>query len=165
MLVHHSPPLHPPHPALSLLPGAISVQDSSSLDFEASPRLRLVVQAETAASFGFMAINLNLQDVNDNLPRFQLQNYVAFIWESQSYDSPVIQVSLVAQTGTSGPLGCLSAGVRGWGPVPWAWGWHLRIGLALEDCGLQGSTTALLNLSCGFGRSWQMIWIRERMGR
>nr|XP_009931755.1 PREDICTED: LOW QUALITY PROTEIN: protocadherin-16 [Opisthocomus hoazin] len=72
--------------------GAISVKDSSSLDFEASPRLRLVVQAETAASFGFMAINLNLQDVNDNLPRFQLQNYVAFIWESQSYDSPVIQV-------------------------------------------------------------------------
>uniref|UniRef100_A0A669QF51 Protocadherin-16 n=1 Tax=Phasianus colchicus TaxID=9054 RepID=A0A669QF51_PHACC len=72
--------------------GAISVQDSSSLDFEASPRLRLVVQAETTASFGFMAINLNLQDVNDNLPRFQLQNYVAFIWESQSYDSPVIQV-------------------------------------------------------------------------
>ncbi|NXH17451.1 PCD16 protein, partial [Bucco capensis] len=72
--------------------GAISVQDPSSLDFEASPRLRLVVQAETAASFGFMAINLNLQDVNDNLPRFQLQNYVAYIWESQSYDSPVIQV-------------------------------------------------------------------------
>ncbi|RLV84253.1 hypothetical protein DV515_00016305 [Chloebia gouldiae] len=72
--------------------GAISVQDSSSLDFEASPQLRLVIQAETAASFGFMAINLNLQDVNDNLPRFQLQNYVAFIWESQSYDSPVIQV-------------------------------------------------------------------------
>ncbi|KAJ7421755.1 hypothetical protein WISP_41297 [Willisornis vidua] len=72
--------------------GAISVRDSSSLDFEASPRLRLVIQAETVASFGFMAINLNLQDVNDNLPRFQLQNYVAFIWESQSYDSPVIQV-------------------------------------------------------------------------
>ncbi|XP_036247619.1 protocadherin-16 [Molothrus ater] len=72
--------------------GTISVQDSSSLDFEASPRLRLVIQAETAASFGFMAINLNLQDVNDNLPRFQLQNYVAFIWESQGYDSPVIQV-------------------------------------------------------------------------
>ncbi|XP_069737774.1 protocadherin-16 [Phaenicophaeus curvirostris] len=72
--------------------GAISVRDSSSLDFEASPRLRLVVQAETASSFGFMAVNLNLQDMNDNLPRFQLQDYVAFIWEAQSYDSPVIQV-------------------------------------------------------------------------
>lgn len=145
MLVPHST-----RSAVSLLPGAISVQDSSSLDFEASPRLRLVVQAETASSFSFMAINLNLQDVNDNLPRFQLQNYVAFIWESQSYDSPVIQVSLQAQTGASGTLACLSAGVRGWGPVPWAWGWHLWIGLVLEVCGLQGSTTALLNLSCRF---------------
>lgn len=150
MLVHRSTPLHPPYPAVSLLSGAISVQDSSSLDFEASPRMRLVVQAETAASFGFMAINLNLQDVNDNLPRFQLQNYVAFIWESQSYDSPVIQVSLGAQTGISGPLACFSAEVRGWGAVPWAWGWHLWIGLAFEGCGLQVSTTALLNLSCGF---------------
>lgn len=109
----------PPHPAASPLPGAISVQDSSSLDFEASPRLRLVVQAETAASFGFMAINLNLQDVNDNLPRFQLQNYVAFIWEAQGYDSPVIQVPL----GTSEALAC--------------------------RCASQGSTTALLNLSWG----------------
>lgn len=105
----------PPDPAVS--PGAISVQDSSSLDFEASPRLRLVVQAETAASFSFMAINLNLQDVNDNLPRFQLQNYVAFIWESQGYDSPVIQVALGAQTGTSEPLAA-PARVRRWGAVP-----------------------------------------------
>ncbi|XP_075773423.1 protocadherin-16 isoform X2 [Pelodiscus sinensis] len=72
--------------------GAISVHDSKSLDFESNPRLRLVVQAETDASFSFMVVNLNLQDVNDNLPRFQLQNYVAFIWESQSYDAPVIQV-------------------------------------------------------------------------
>lgn len=113
--MQRSLPLHLPHPAVSLLPGAISVQDSSSLDFEASPRLRLVVQAEAAASFSFMAINLNLQDVNDNLPRFQLQNYVAFIWESQSYDSPVIQVSPGAQTRTSRPLLCPSAGARGWG--------------------------------------------------
>lgn len=87
------------------LPGAISVQDSSSLDFESSPRLRLVVQAETAASFGFMAVNLNLQDVNDNLPRFQLQNYVAFIWESQSYDSPVIQVPLGVGEPQDGAMG------------------------------------------------------------
>ncbi|KYO40015.1 hypothetical protein Y1Q_0014248 [Alligator mississippiensis] len=72
--------------------GTISVRDSRSLDFEASPRLRLVVQAETPSAFGFTAVNLNLQDVNDNLPRFQLQNYVAFIWEAQGYDSPVIQV-------------------------------------------------------------------------
>ncbi|XP_043928153.1 protocadherin-16 [Protopterus annectens] len=72
--------------------GDISVQSSSSLDFETAPKLRLVVKAEASASFSFMAVNLNLQDVNDNLPRFQLQNYVAFIREAQGYEAPIIQV-------------------------------------------------------------------------
>lgn len=40
-----------------------------------------------------MAINLILQDVNDNLPRFQLKNYVAYMREAQGYDLPIIQVS------------------------------------------------------------------------
>ena len=39
-----------------------------------------------------MAVNLIIQDVNDNLPRFQLQNYVAYIREAQGYDFPIIQV-------------------------------------------------------------------------
>ncbi|KAL8191488.1 UNVERIFIED_CONTAM: hypothetical protein K2H54_073910, partial [Gekko kuhli] len=77
--------------------GVVSVQDPGVLDFEASPRLRLVLQAKSAAaasssSSGFLAVQVNLQDVNDNQPRFQLQNYVAFIREAQGYDSPVIQV-------------------------------------------------------------------------
>lgn len=62
------------------------------LDFEETPRIRLVVKAETASSSSFMAINLILQDVNDNLPRFQLQNYVAYVREAQGYDHPIIQV-------------------------------------------------------------------------
>uniref|UniRef100_A0A8D2L4T7 Protocadherin-16 n=1 Tax=Varanus komodoensis TaxID=61221 RepID=A0A8D2L4T7_VARKO len=72
--------------------GLVSVRSPGSLDFELSARLRLVLQAESASSYAFMAVNINLQDVNDNQPRFQLQNYVAFIREAQSYDSPVIQV-------------------------------------------------------------------------
>lgn len=40
-----------------------------------------------------MAVNLILQDVNDNLPRFQLQNYVAYMHEAQGYDFPIIQAS------------------------------------------------------------------------
>lgn len=44
------------------------------------------------SSTSFMAINLILQDVNDNLPRFQLQNYVAYMREAQGYDMPIIQV-------------------------------------------------------------------------
>lgn len=39
-----------------------------------------------------MAVNLILQDVNDNLPRFQLQNYVAYMREAQGYDTAIIQV-------------------------------------------------------------------------
>lgn len=74
------------------LVGEIWVQSSHGLDFEDSPRLRLVVKAETVSSTSFMAINLVLQDVNDNLPRFQLQNYVAYMKEAQGYEMPIIQV-------------------------------------------------------------------------
>lgn len=81
-----SPPSH-----IRLL-GEIKVQSSNGLDFEDSPRLRLVVKAETLTSTTFMAVNLILQDVNDNLPRFQLQNYVAYMREAQGYDTAIIQV-------------------------------------------------------------------------
>lgn len=73
--------------------GEIWVQSSNGLDFEDTPRLRLVVKAETTSSSSFMAVNLILQDVNDNLPRFQLQNYVAYMHEAQGYDFPIIQAS------------------------------------------------------------------------
>uniref|UniRef100_UPI0037E8DF2B protocadherin-16 n=1 Tax=Semicossyphus pulcher TaxID=241346 RepID=UPI0037E8DF2B len=72
--------------------GEIRVQSSKGLDFEDTPRLRLVIKAETVSSTSFMAINLILQDVNDNLPRFQLQNYVAYMKEAQGYEMPIIQV-------------------------------------------------------------------------
>ncbi|KAM3875515.1 LOW QUALITY PROTEIN: protocadherin-16-like [Diretmus argenteus] len=78
---------------ISTITGEIWVQNSEGLDFEETPRLRLVVKAETASSSSYMAVNLILQDVNDNLPRFQLQNYVAYIREAQGYDFPIIQVA------------------------------------------------------------------------
>lgn len=68
------------------------MESSRGLDFEETPRLRLVIKAETASSSTFMAVNLILQDVNDNLPRFQLHNYVAYVREAQGYDYPIIQV-------------------------------------------------------------------------
>lgn len=68
------------------------MQTSKELDFEDAPRLRLVVKAETVSSTSYMAFNLILQDVNDNLPRFQLQNYVAYMKEAQGYEMPIIQV-------------------------------------------------------------------------
>ncbi|XP_034723136.1 protocadherin-16-like [Etheostoma cragini] len=78
---------------INTISGEIWVQNSEDLDFEETPKLRLVVKAETASSSSYMAVNLILQDVNDNLPRFQLQNYVAYIREAQGYDFPIIQVA------------------------------------------------------------------------
>ncbi|XP_071377114.1 protocadherin-16-like, partial [Centroberyx affinis] len=78
--------------SISSSTGEIWVQSSRGLDFEDTPRLRLVVKAETVSSTSFMAVNLILQDVNDNLPRFQLQNYVAYMREAQGYEMPIIQV-------------------------------------------------------------------------
>ncbi|KAM6933427.1 protocadherin-16-like [Xenentodon cancila] len=78
---------------INSITGEIWVQKPEGLDFEETPKLRLVVKAETASSSSYMAVNLILQDVNDNLPRFQLQNYVAFIREAQGYDFPIIQVA------------------------------------------------------------------------
>ncbi|KAK6317620.1 hypothetical protein J4Q44_G00130200 [Coregonus suidteri] len=78
--------------SISTSTGEIWVQSSLGLDIEETPRLRLVVKAETASSSSFMAVNLILQDVNDNLPLFQLQNYVAYMREAQGYDRPIIQV-------------------------------------------------------------------------
>lgn len=128
--------------ALPRLTGTISVRDSRSLDFEASPRLRLVVQAETPSAFGFTAVNLNLQDVNDNLPRFQLQNYVAFIWEAQGYDSPVIQVGPSWRGGV--------ADLAAWDPSPGV----REPGWLREGCAGQG----LVCLSRkGAGLNWDHI--------
>ncbi|XP_076002325.1 protocadherin-16 [Genypterus blacodes] len=78
---------------INTITGEIWVQNSEGLDFEETPRLRLVVKAETASYSSYMAVNLILQDVNDNLPRFQLQNYFAYIREAQGYHFPIIQVA------------------------------------------------------------------------
>ncbi|CAL8401145.1 unnamed protein product [Boreogadus saida] len=78
--------------SISSSTGEILVESPLGLDFEDSPRLRLVVKAETVTSTTFMAVNLILQDINDNLPRFQLQNYVAYMREAQGYETPIIQV-------------------------------------------------------------------------
>ncbi|XP_061607074.1 protocadherin-16-like isoform X2 [Phyllopteryx taeniolatus] len=90
--------------------GEIWVQSSKGLDFEDTPRLRLVVKAETVSSTSFTSINLMLQDVNDNLPRFQLQNYVVYMKEARGYETPIIQV--VAQDVDQGQNGQVTYSIQ-----------------------------------------------------
>lgn len=74
------------------LPGAITVRSAEGLDFEASPRLRLVLQAESRGAFAFYVLTLTLQDANDNAPRFLRPHYVAFLPESRPLEGPLVQV-------------------------------------------------------------------------
>ncbi|XP_051903998.1 protocadherin-16-like [Hippocampus zosterae] len=90
--------------------GEIWVQSSKGLDFEEAPRLRLVVKAESVSSACFTAVNLMLQDVNDNPPRFQLQNYVAYMMEARGYEMPIIQV--VADDVDQGQNGQVTYSIR-----------------------------------------------------
>ncbi|XP_075710878.1 protocadherin-16-like, partial [Rhinoderma darwinii] len=72
--------------------GQVSVLHSAFLDFESSPRHKLVVQAETSQFFAFTTVTILLQDANDNAPRFQLPSYTACIREGQADGSRIIQV-------------------------------------------------------------------------
>lgn len=78
--------------AFCLLPGAITVRSAEGLDFEANPRLRLVLQAESGGAFAFSVLTLTLQDANDNAPRFLQPHYVAFLPESRPLEGPLLQV-------------------------------------------------------------------------
>lgn len=78
--------------AFCLLLGAITVRSAEGLDFEANPRLRLVLQAESGGAFAFSVLTLTLQDANDNAPRFLQPHYVAFLPESRPLDGPLLQV-------------------------------------------------------------------------
>uniref|UniRef100_A0A2K6KUX5 Protocadherin-16 n=1 Tax=Rhinopithecus bieti TaxID=61621 RepID=A0A2K6KUX5_RHIBE len=71
---------------------AITVLSAEGLDFEVSPRLRLVLQAESGGAFAFTVLTLTLQDANDNAPRFLRPHYVAFLPESRPLEGPLLQV-------------------------------------------------------------------------
>ncbi|XP_056651093.1 protocadherin-16 [Monodelphis domestica] len=82
------------HDLFSIEPstGALSVKAAGGLDFETSPRLRLVLQAESGGSFGFTVLTLSLQDANDNAPRFLKPHYAAFVPESRPLSGPLLKV-------------------------------------------------------------------------
>ncbi|KAB0397050.1 hypothetical protein E2I00_012005, partial [Balaenoptera physalus] len=86
--------------------GAVTVRSAEGLDFEASPRLRLVLQAESGGAFAFSVLTLTLQDANDNAPRFLRPHYVAFLPESRPLEGPLLQVE--ADDLDQGPSGQIS---------------------------------------------------------
>ncbi|KAG8311195.1 condensed mesenchymal cell proliferation [Homalodisca vitripennis] len=78
--------------------GVVRVRDPRSLDYEASPSLRLVVEARAESSngpalYGYAQVLINLIDQNDNTPKFTQQQYSAVVWEGNNKGTFVMQVS------------------------------------------------------------------------
>jgi len=75
--------------------GLIRVRDQKRLDFESSPRLRLIIVAQAEGSsplYGYATVWVDLLDQNDNSPRFTQDRYTAAVWEGNNKGTFVMQV-------------------------------------------------------------------------
>ena len=52
------------------------------MDYETSPRVRLIVAAKNGNYHAYARLFINLTDVNDNAPKFSQEEYVSAIYEN-----------------------------------------------------------------------------------
>lgn len=86
--------------SIDAVTGEIKIRNSQNLDYERFSRLKsdgieLVVVARTDGSpllYGYCSIKVELQDENDNSPRFTQQQYSASVWEGNNKGAFVIKV-------------------------------------------------------------------------
>lgn len=75
--------------------GLIQVQENFRLDFETNEQIHLAVMARTNgldALYGFSSVTVNINDINDNAPRFTQDSYSASVWEGNNKGTYVMQV-------------------------------------------------------------------------
>ncbi|XP_033920339.1 protocadherin-23 [Melopsittacus undulatus] len=72
--------------------GAITVKDPKFLDYEVKNKIRLSVLAENSLNSALCGVTVLIQDVNDNVPKFEQSYYRASVWEGQSPKTNIIQV-------------------------------------------------------------------------
>lgn len=78
--------------------GLIRVREQKKLDFEASPRLRLIIVAQAEGPsplYGYATVWVDLLDQNDNAPRFTQDSYTSSVWEGNNKGTFVMQVSKI----------------------------------------------------------------------
>ncbi len=86
--------------------GLITVANPRNLDYETQKRLRLIVVATANSAYGYTTVWVNLQDANDNSPRFTQDRYTSSVWESNSRGTYVTQV--IATDADEGPNGIVT---------------------------------------------------------
>jgi protocadherin-16/23 len=75
--------------------GLIRVRDSSLLDHETKPDVRLVVVARSDGAdpvYGYASVTIKLVDANDNSPRFTQDDYSAVAWEGNAKGTFVTRI-------------------------------------------------------------------------
>lgn len=73
-------------------PGEIRVQKDTSLDFEESPQIQLVVLADSGLQTAHCRVSISLLDMNDNAPVFEHSGYRTAVWEGQAHNTYIMQV-------------------------------------------------------------------------
>ncbi|KAJ7419526.1 hypothetical protein WISP_53472 [Willisornis vidua] len=72
--------------------GIITVKEPKFLDYEVKCKIHLTVLAENSLHSALCGVTVLIQDVNDNVPKFQQSYYKASVWEGQSPKTDIIQV-------------------------------------------------------------------------
>ncbi|XP_061685390.1 protocadherin-23 [Syngnathoides biaculeatus] len=85
--------------------GEIQVEKDNALDFETSPRVKLMVLAENGRQTAHCRVDVTLRDENDNAPVFERDAYRTAVWEGQVSNTYVMQVfAFDADSGTNGQI-------------------------------------------------------------
>ncbi|KAM6428926.1 protocadherin-23 [Rhynochetos jubatus] len=72
--------------------GSITVKEPKFLDYEVKNKLHILVLAENSLNSAVCEVTVLIQDVNDNVPKFEQSYYTASVWEGQSPETDIIQV-------------------------------------------------------------------------
>ncbi|KAM6221833.1 protocadherin-23 [Rhynchocyon petersi] len=85
--------------------GELTVKESKFLDFEVRNEIQLIVLADGGGHRAYSKVAVLIQDMNDNLPRFEQSVYHTLVLEGHSCNSHVIQVFATdADSGLNGLL-------------------------------------------------------------
>ncbi|XP_067153132.1 protocadherin-23 [Apteryx mantelli] len=72
--------------------GVITVKEPKFLDYEVKNKIHLLVLAENSLNSVLCEVMVWVQDVNDNVPKFEQSYYKASVWEGQIPKTDIIQV-------------------------------------------------------------------------
>ncbi|CAD7079025.1 unnamed protein product [Hermetia illucens] len=76
--------------------GMMSSGNGPSTEYRSSSEIKLIIEARTDGSpllYGYAELQIQLQDENDNGPRFTQQQYAATVWEGNNKGTFVMQVA------------------------------------------------------------------------